>query len=290
MLIQCSRLPLILSIALPLLSVGCGNHGRFTKEIESYDDLTPAQMETQAEQVRRDPVAYLHRVLQETRQLDEYTLEFIRYERRGAFGTLHGPERIRAWFRQDPFSVRLKWLDEDLKYDESVYVADQHEGQVRFVTRWWVLGLKAPPAINIVDLQTPVTWGEAREPLSQFGLQRLMERTMESLRESGNAAVIEYVGLEAMPDTNAPVHHIRLTYSDRQHKVPIQELFVDIRTDLPAGTELRHRDGRLEAAYFYFDIDTDVNLTDEDFLLGVERSEAQVEDDTADNAAADGES
>ena len=47
-------------------------------------------------------------------------------------------------------------------------------------------------------------------------------------------------------------------------KVPIQELYIDFETDLPAGTVLTYPSGKIDAAYFYRDLDTNVELTDED--------------------------
>jgi hypothetical protein len=255
-----------------LLSAGCAKEALdISPRAGVVKGMTVAEVDALAEDVRENPRDYLQTVLKNTRALDEYKLVFTRYERRGLFGTLYGPERIMAWYRQDPFSVRLKWLDEDIKYDESVYVADQHDGKVRFVTRTPQAFLKPPPEINVIDPMMSVTFGESKRPITDFGLERLMERTLNSLAESGDDAVIEYVAVEVMPETEQPVHHLRLRYSGKRHSVPIQELFINIRTDLPAGTELRFESGRLDSAYYYDEIDTDVNLSDEDFLLSVER-------------------
>lgn len=238
------------------------------------------ELRAAAQAVQRDPVAYLHRVQQRCAELDAYTLCFTRYERRGLLRILHGPEHIDAWFRQEPFSVRLSWTDPDIKYGESAYVAGRHDDKVRFTTRWWVPPLLPPPRINTVDLKTPVIWGESRQPMTDFGLERLMDRTLASLAAAGEAAEVSYLGIAEMPHGHDRVHHLRLTYPDGWEPVPVQELYVALGRDLPRGTELLHADGKLEAAYFYDDIDVDIELSDEDFLLSVERS-------AADDGAAD---
>ena len=115
---------------------------------------------------------------------------------------MFGPEHILCWFRRQPFSIRMKWQDEDLKYLESVYVAGQPGDKVRFVTRWWVPPLLPPPGINRVDLQTPVVWGESKRPLTDFGLERLMEQSVESLDAAGENVVVTYEGLR---EQNVPL-------------------------------------------------------------------------------------
>ncbi len=235
----------------------------------------PAAGASGAAAVQQDPAGSLLRVHAATRALDDYTLLFVRYERRGLFPRMHGPEHIQAWFRREPFSVRMKWLDEDLKYGESSYVAGKYDDKVRFVTRWWTPPLLPPPGINKVDLKTPVTWGESKRPLTDFGLEKLLERTLTSLEAAGDQVVVTYEGLAQMPEFPATVHHVRLTYSDPVHeKVPIQELYIDAATDLPAGTILKQADGRIDAAYYYQQLRTDVTLTDADFLLAPERNVA----------------
>lgn len=254
------------------LLAGCATTPDIAPKPGTVVGLLPAEAEARAEAVRADPVGYLRRVAQRCRMLDQYTLTFIRYERRGFFRQMHGPEHIQCWFRQSPFSVRMKWLDEDLKYDESTYVAGRHDDKVRFVTRWWSPPLKPPPGINEVQLMTPVTWGESKRPLTQFGVEQMMARTLASLERAGDDVVVRYEGLRQLPDDGPTAHFIHLEYPASQHKVPIQELYINVATDLPAGTVLKFPDGRIDAAYYYRDIDTGVALTDADFLLDVERA------------------
>lgn len=236
--------------------------------------LTPAEADARAEVVRQDPVGYLERVAERCRTLHEYTLTFIRQERRGFLPRLGPAEHIQCWFRREPFSVRMKWLDTDIKYGESAYVEGERENKVRFVTRWWAPPLLPPPAVNRVDLETPVVWGEAKRPMTDFGLERLMDRTLDSLRRAGADVVVRYEGLRELPGSDATVHHIHIEYPAAKFPVPIQELYIDAETDLPTGTLLKYPAGDIDAAYFYRDIRTHVRLTDTDFLLEAERAAA----------------
>jgi hypothetical protein len=227
-----------------------------------------------AEAVRCDPVAYLERVTGNCRRLEQYTLTFTRCERRGLLQRLYGPEHITCWFRRRPFSVRMKWLDEDNKYGESAWVDGQQGNKVRFVTRWWSPPLLPPPGVNKVDLQAPVVFGESKRPMTDFGLERLMQRTLDALHKAGDDVVITYVGLVQLSDDGPTVHHIRLEYPPAKYRVPTQDLYLDVTADLPAGTLLKLASGELDASYFYADIDSRVKLTDADFLLESERADA----------------
>jgi len=233
--------------------------------------LLTAEAEAQAELVQRDPVAYMEYVADECQALEQYTLTFTRHERRGLFQKLYGPEHIHCWFRREPFSVRMKWLDEDVKYGESVYVEGQRDSKVRFVTRWWSPPLRPPPSVNEVDVQTPVFWGEAKRPMTDFGVERLMQRTLKSVRDAGSLVSVTYEGLVQLPDGGPTVHAIHVEYEEGLRATPFQELYIDVATDLPAGTVLKLPSGKIDAAYFYADIDANVELTDGDFVLEAER-------------------
>jgi hypothetical protein len=256
------------------LLAGCANQRDIEPRPGPLKGLTPAEADARAAAVRHDPAAYLRSVAEKSRGLNQYTLRFTRHERLGILRQLHAPEHISCWFRRQPFSVRMKWLDEDTKYGEAVYVQGQADNKVRFVTRGWSPPLLAPPAINKVDLQAPVVWGESQQPLTDFGLERLMERTLGSYQRAGDQVVVSYEGLRVLPESERTVHHIHLEYPEAQHRVPIQELYVDTATDLPAGTILKLPSGQIDAAYFYVDVNPNVRLTDADFLLPGERGAA----------------
>jgi hypothetical protein len=264
---------LVLALGAGLLA-GCASNGNnIEPRAGQIAGLPPAEADARAEAVRRDPRAYLERVASNCRKLGCYELQLTRYERRGLLQQMYGPERIACWFRRRPFSVRMKWLDETIKYGESVYVEGQQGSKVRFVTRWWSPPLLPPPGINRIDPQASVTWGESKHPITDFGLERLMERTLVSTQKAGDDVVLSYMGLEVLPQTETTVHHLHLAYSENFLRVPIQELYVDVATDLPAGTVLKFGSGRIDAAYYYEKLNTSVRLTDDDFVLPAEREE-----------------
>lgn len=262
---------LALPVAGMLLLVGCAAPAPIEPIKAMLKDVPAVELEEQIEDIKSDPVAYLRDVLERTRTLDQYTVLLTRQERRGLIPTLREPERIRAWFRREPFSVRMKWVDDDVKYGESTYVAGEDNDRVRFVPRRWTFGLKM--GVNKIDLNTPVVFGESRYPLTDFGLERLMERTFVSIERGGEDAIITYEGLAQLSEADAIAHEIRLEFPPSQHKAPIQELFIDVETQLPVFTRILFPNGDLEAAYIYAHVNPDVELVDDDFLLDLEREE-----------------
>ncbi len=271
-----NRMQAIGGMLLPLAIwlTGCATS---TAEIEPQrgpvTDVVPAELEDRIEQIRRAPVAYLREVAENCRDLDQYTLTFTRHERRGLFRQMHGPETFKCWYRREPFSVRMKCTDENLKYDETVYVRGKHDDKLRFITRWWTPPLKPPPHVNVVDIQTPVKWGESKRAVTDFGLERMMERTLASVEDAGDDVIVAYEEPVRLHGDGPTVHHVHLEYPASRYPVPIQELYINVKTDLPAGTVLKLPNGDIDAAYFYLDLDPDVTLTDEDFRFEAERGD-----------------
>ncbi len=252
---------------------GCAAKRTIAPVAGPLNSIPPAEADARAEAVRRDPRGYLQTVAQKCRALEQYTVDFTRQERRGLgfFKSLREPEHIACKFRRQPFSIYMKWLDPDIKYGESTYVEGEQDDQVRFVPRHGLFGL--PPRITRVDLQTPVIWGEANYPLTEFGLERMMERTLGNLERAGDDVAISYQGLTKLSEYDAIVHYLRLDFPPSQYKAPVQELFVDIETDLPVCTRILYPSGKLKAAYVWVDVNPDVTLTDDDFLLEAERAQ-----------------
>ena len=96
---------------------------------------------------------------------------------------------------------------------------------------------------------------------------------MNSIEKAGPDVLVTYEGLARLPEIDATVHHLHLAYSHPSYRVPIQELYIDITTDLPVGTVLKFASGKLDAAYFYEDVNPEVELNEDDFLLEAEREQ-----------------
>lgn len=220
----------------------------------------------------RDPLAYLQRVRATCENLQQYRLVFVRRERRGIglLKSLQAPERIECWFRRSPFSIRMKWLDPRIKYGESTYVKGQDEDRLRFTPRPQLFNL--PYRVYRVDPVTPVNWGECRYPVTEFGVEILMERTLATIAADAAGTRVTYVGTDTAPGSTRLAHRIRIDYPRATNPAPVQELFIDAQNDIPLHTEMRFADGAIDTAYSYESLDATVALTDADFLLEYDRT------------------
>ena len=235
----------------------------------------PDQSVAEADEAPRpdaDPIAFLAALESEYESLEQYTVVFERTERRGLgfFKAMRGPEEIRCWYRRKPFSIRMKWLDPDIKYGESSYVQGQFDDRVRFIPRHGLFGL--PPTLTRVSLRTPVVWGEARYPVSDFGLERVLEKTLDVIEQAGDEAAVTYLGVES-PDER-PADAIRIEVPSRLSDTPRSELLFCRDTRLLIMTRLYNASGALEATYRYSQLDPNVSLSDADFLLDGEHPES----------------
>lgn len=224
----------------------------------------PAAVE--ADRIAADPAGFLREVTERTAELDQYRLTFYRQERFGRMGPM---EEIRAAFRSEPFSVKFAWENEDMPYYESVYVEGQNRDQLIVRERKGALPF-LQPTVRRMDVVFPVKINRSKNPITDFGLHRLMERTLLPLDDAQVAATttIRYQGIVNLEPMNRPAHHIRI---DRAKTSGIrythQDLYFDTETMLPAGTDLYLPGDVLDARYRYADIDTGVKLTDADFRL-----------------------
>jgi hypothetical protein len=266
----------LLLSALPAAAMpGCaGSGGQETISVAHQKAATKNR--SVAEQIERDPLAYLRSVQARCDAIPKYRLTFYRQERLGLFQQLAKMEKIEVKFRAEPFSVRFYWPNPDASYDESVYVANANEGKLIVRERKGFLGL--PPATHRVDPMASVTFGRSKQPITDFGLSRMMERTIGSIVDppKGEPAKVSYEGIVTLAITGVEAHHVVIRRAPTK-KTPCdrQDLWIDTETGLPAGTRLVLPDGRTDGLYLYADVTPDPSLSDKDFTLSEKGTDTQ---------------
>lgn len=234
--------------------------------IEGFDEAT--------RKIQSDPVAFLHGCLAQTRELDAFTCHFQRQERLGLFKELRPQEDMRAEFRREPFSVRLTWNDEHSKYRQCVYVNGTNDDKVILMPRKGLFGL--PPGEQRWPVDFAVKFQEARNPLSDFGPQRMMERILDRIEkaEAVGEVSIKLQGAAEIGPAKEPCFHLVIRYP-RKDPFPnkLQDLYIHTQTRWPVATYLwlpgkvERCDETLDAMYVYSGINPDVKLTDANFVL-----------------------
>ncbi|HUW84662.1 MAG TPA: DUF1571 domain-containing protein [Phycisphaerae bacterium] len=220
--------------------------------------------------LEQDPVGYLRECLQRSRQLQQYTLLLYRQERLGLIPQLQQPEYIRVMYRVDPLSIKMIWTEPaDSEVVESLYVDGKHDNRLLIMPRRGLLpGL--PPALGRYRVEDPVVWGKAKRKITEFGLARMVERTLEAVdrAEPQQPVKITYLGLKQLEQLDQAVYHLDIHYPPGSGAKHVrQDLFVGAETRLAAGTLLWLADDVLDAAYLYSQLDLRARLRDEDFVI-----------------------
>lgn len=218
--------------------------------------------------IRQDPVAYIESCLDRCRTINEFTTTFYRQERLGIVPTLHPVERIFVKWRRTPLSIKFDLPDETSEYAESVYVEGKNKNEILVLPRHGLLGL--PPNVIKAPLQWSITFQKAKNPITDFGPERMLERVMKKvvLARKYGGPIIEYRGITKLQLTAQVAHHIEIVnppQPDFPHaKV---DLYIDTRLQIPAGSYCWTKDNMLDSMYLYSDMNLRPHLTDEDFVI-----------------------
>jgi len=225
-----------------------------------------AKRSAEVDAINRDPVGYLRRLYQRCDALEQYRLKFYRQERLGLIPSLGEMEEIDAAFRKEPFSVKFEWADPKMPYFESVYAAGQNDNKLLVRERRGIL--LAPPQLRAVDVDLPVKLGMAKNPITAFGLANIAYRTLAPFEDEKLKKVmtVNCEGIVDLEPTGQRAYHLVIERPPTKgYRYTRQDFYVDVSTGWPAGTDLWLKDGQLDARYRYAAVNTDVELTDQDF-------------------------
>lgn len=252
-----------------MLLAGCATDGGLgdREVLRGVDEPVRAE----GRRIEADPVGYLREVKARCDALREYRCRFFRQERIGLVPKLTPLEEMRVSFRAEPLAVKFEWIDPE-RYDgyyyESVYAAGENEDMLVVRERRGVFPL--PPMVRKVPPTLAVKVGRAKSPVTDFGMARMVERTLEPIDDPAIAAdvTIRYEGVVMLDLIERPAHHLRIERPATDGWIhDHQDLYIDAATGLPAGTDLWLPGDRLDARYRYTEVETDVRFEDADFRL-----------------------
>jgi uncharacterized protein DUF1571 len=235
-------------------------------EVEGYENT--------AQRIKRNPIEYLQESLAETQRLRFFTTHFQRQERLGLIPQLKEQENIRAEFRNEPFSVKFTWMDEDSEYQQCVFVKGQNDNKVMLLPRKGILG--QPPGVQKYPASYAVLFQKARNPITDFGPRRMMERILDRIEkaEKVGEVSIKLMGAVEIGPRKEPCFHLELRYPPKdQFACKLQDLYISIKTKLPVATYLwlpakeERTEASLDGMYAYNGLDDGVEHTDAVFVL-----------------------
>lgn len=255
-------------VLLVLCIGGCSTPGPAVS-FSTIAKATPAAIETGL-RIATDPEAFLREVQTRCEALSEYEVDFYKQERLGLFvKKLQPEEHMRVKFRARPFSVKMTMLNEDHEFAETLYVEGANDDKLRCLRRKGLLGGR--PSIQDYPPDFAVTFGRSINPITDFGVARLMQRVFQALEEarvSDAGPEVVYEGIAELEYDALPVHHVSLQYPAT---APIPSLKVDllfhVDTLLPAASYVRPGGERLQGRYIYMRFDLHPEFGDGAFEL-----------------------
>ena len=234
--------------------------------------------EAAMKRINADPMRFFEQTLAKTRRLKTLRMKFQRQERLGVFGELRPIEHIAAEYRDQPFSVRFTWTDKGSDYLQCVYVEGENGNRVALLPRKGLFGL--PPSVGNYDPQLGVTFSKTRNPITDFGPRRLMERTLDRIKkaEPFGGVDIKLLGIKEIGPAKEPCYQFQLVFPPKdEYAAKLQDLYIHTETGLPVATfvwkgkGLDRNSDTLEAMYLYGEIEPNVPLSDPPFVIDVNR-------------------
>lgn len=225
--------------------------------------LSAAEMERLAQ---NDPIAFLQECIRRyDREVHSYTTTLYKQER--IDGSIHKSELIDAAFREQPFSVRLKWKEGATRAAAVLYVKGENRDQ---------LLVRPAGVLSFAGVIKRDPYGSdarksGRYPLTEFGIKIGMQRTLASWEQAKKAGAlhVQYLGLQRIKEAgDRPCWVLRRSrYAAPEGNEHIAGLTVYIDKDswLQVGTVIKGEGDQFIGTYFFRDIQLNPQLPDETF-------------------------
>ena len=218
----------------------------------SDEGALPSQ-ERMDELAQTDVIAFLENALRRYhREIHGYHLIMQKQERLA--GKLHPRELIEVLFREQPFSVYLRWLEGARLAERALYVEGENNGNMLVLPS----GVLRYVGVVERDPEGKEAHQSGRFTMKQYGLRKATERYLASwtaAREEGTLNV-KCVGVHAVKEADNRVcyHFHRVCAKPENDGVMEQTLFMDREWWLQVGSIIKGEGGQLIGEYYFRDI------------------------------------
>lgn len=254
---------------LALVCVQCTrpNGGLWESELLAGGDaldqeaLSAAQCRQIEHLAKSDPVALLAQCARRyDRTVRDYTCTFIKRERLG--GKLGSAQEIAVKFRDEPFSVAMRWLRNAPISDRCLYVEGQFDDNMLVRPKGllsWVGTQRRKP-------DSPQVLANTLRPITLFGFRRALAGLIDVYELAGRQGDLtaSVVGYKTVADRRTLVIQRELPAKD-EYPVAVTRIYIDPVWMVPLCIESFDWNGELESRYIYKDVKFNVALSDEDF-------------------------
>lgn len=224
---------------------------------------------------REDPFELLHLALERYEQsVRSYRCTFIRQERIN--GQLRPAETMRVLFRDEPFSVRMEWVEDPRPAQVVLYVEGRWTGQDGEALAW----VRPNPlaALLVPQLQVPIHGVRAaqmsRRSIDQFGFANILRLILQyaELADQRGELTMRYLGKKEVGGRLCYVLERILPYdpaAGEDNEYPDRRLIICLDAELLLPVVcLSYADDAQEVllgSYIFRDIELNVPVSDADF-------------------------
>lgn len=275
-----TRFPLVLTILTCCAGMACACAGAPRAVALGGDgsrggsaDVSPQVKDADLESVaRRDPLGFLRFCLRSVeRGVRDYRCTFMKKERlpRG----MTEEQVIAVWYRDDPFSVRMEWLENAGRASVVTFVEGRWRSggqQQANVIPSGIFGFLAPGGVKR-DIHGKDMRESSRRTIDQFGFRNSLKLIIKccELAESDPYCSLEYQGRAVRTGRECFRFERRLPYREPGGAWPdhLLRFYIDVERLVPVAV-FAYSDAtgdRLLGSYISKDVELNVGLGDSDF-------------------------
>jgi hypothetical protein len=191
-----------------------------------------------------DPVGMLDASLKrQHREIHGYSGVLSKTERMK--GKQQAPEVIDFWFREEPYSVLMKWLQGNRGGKASLYVLGENKERMAVLTK-----------LNIVvdlDPEGRLAADGGRYNIREFSMRQGTERTLRAWKAAKDKGIlkVDYLGKKPVPELDNRVCYLlkRTCNPPEEEGVVTVDVAIDAETWLQIGSALIDGKGELIGRY-----------------------------------------
>jgi hypothetical protein len=236
------------------------------------DNVRPASFQQLQPSSDPDPVRRLY--LDAATAYAKQGSYIARLRRREFVGGRQKPEEVLMFrFRERPYSVHFKWLSDEGKGREVVYVHGQNDNKLQILTAAGDIPLMPAGQRLSFAPDSPMVRSASHYPITEAGIGSIITRFGKLLDEVGrkqtSGLAVKSIGSIQRPEYPTPLEGVECLFPPA-HEPELPQggkrvLFFDPVTKFPVLSTTTDTDGR-EVDYYCFDrFQLDVRLDDDDF-------------------------
>ncbi len=223
---------------------------------EVADRGNPLPSEAEMERLaKNDPIAFLKECIRRyDREVKGYTTTLRKQER--IDGEIQPSEVIDVSFREQPFSVLMRWKEGARKATAVQYV--KGENRDKLLVR--PAGIFSVAGVVARDPNGSDAKKSGRYPLTEFGIKIGMQRTLASWEKAkeANALHVEFLGVKRVKEAgNRPCWALRRTrYAapEDNDRVTGLTIYIDKESWLQVGSVIKGDSNQFIGSYYFNDV------------------------------------